>query len=164
MSHEHTITAPNTCGCTVESQTSTVCGFFSGTGVVIACPDDIDEFFQFETIDQCWNFILQTDPACSKNLVYGSIVIDVASNQPYQFDAAPGTDITFELICSCPEAPTANLSYKWYLNNTLLATTPSYTWTTPNDSGNYSLRVEVTAEDSNDWSGFNVKNYSINVN
>lgn len=119
MSHQYIIQSPDTCGYIFNPLDSSY-QFFDTPDTVIACSDNFSEFYSFATKEECYASLLQIDPSCSKNIVYGSLPI-IFSTIPDSTDtwvtAPSGTVVTLEANISSPEAPDATSSYTWFENH-----------------------------------------------
>ena len=118
MSHEYIIEPPNTCGYILDPVSNNF-EFFDTAETVIACPDKFSEFYSFATKEECYSSILQIDPACPKNTVYGPLPVDFTTNpssdNPY-IAAPSGTAVTLSANLVSPEEPNATVSYSWQKN------------------------------------------------
>lgn len=158
MAHSYFFEAPNSYGLLYNSSTSSLGPYIEGVpGAEVGCPDQYDEFFQYETKEACLNKAVSIDSSFSKNTIYGEIKIDVIDTSPTTVGGYVGQPVVLFFECSSSE-PGVTLSYQWFdpVGNPIpTATSSTFTFTPSSIQFSGVYECVCSASGPNNWTGGN---------
>lgn len=156
MARSYFLEAPNSYGLLYNSFASSLGPYIDGVpGAEVGCPDQYDQFFQYETKEACLNKAISIDPSFSKNTIYGDIKIDIVDASPATVGGYVNQPVVLFFECSSSE-PGVTLSYQWFdpVGNPIpTATSSTFTFTPSSLQFAGTYHCVCSASGSDNWTG-----------
>lgn len=156
MAHTFYIQAPNGYGLLFDSEKSIFGSYVDGPpGTEIMCPDNYDQFWQYETKEELLLAAVAADPSFSKDKIYGKIELEITNSSPSQVKTITGNEVT--LFCDFTAAdPGITLTYQWFDPQGVpipTATSNIFTFTPSSEVFSGVYKCQAYASGEYNWTG-----------